>query len=193
VDDLEQAGWDDWVGVAEAAFRTLATACEQVVVAGLSMGGSLACRVVADHAEEVRGLVAVNPFIDPPAETFREALRALLADGIRRAPGIGGDAADPSAQEVGYRELPLAALLSLSEGLDDLLERLPRITCPILLLTSRVDHVVPTVSSDILAERVTGPVERVWLERSWHLATLDYQRDDVARRAVEFANKLCAV
>lgn len=192
VDDLERAGWEQWLSAAAAACAELAAACERVVVAGLSMGGSLACRLAADHPDVVAGVVAVNPFIDPPAESFREAVRAMLADGIRRAPGIGGDAADPSVEETAYDELPLAALLSLCAGLDDLLERLPRITCPVLVVTSRVDHVVPTVSSDVLAERVAGPVERVWLERSWHLATLDAERDDVARRAVGFANGLGA-
>lgn len=102
VDDLERAGWEDWVSAATAACAELAAACERVVVAGLSMGGSLACRLAADHRDVVAGVVAVNPFIDPPAESFRAALRAMLADGIWRAPGIGGDAADPSVEEAAY-------------------------------------------------------------------------------------------
>jgi carboxylesterase len=49
---------------------------------------------------------------------------------------------------------------------------------------------VPPVSSDILASRVSGPVERVTLERSYHVATLDYDKDDIAARAVDFARKV---
>jgi carboxylesterase len=192
VQDLEGTGWADWVATAEAAFEELAGSCDAVVVSGLSMGGSVACRLVADHPAQVAGLVLVNPFIDPPAESFRDALRSMLASGITRAPGIGGDVADPSARETGYDELPIAPMLSLCEGLDDLLCRLPRIACPVLLMTSRTDHVVPTVSSDMLAERVSGPVERVWLERSYHVATLDYDRTEIERRAVGFAGKVCA-
>jgi hypothetical protein len=43
------------------------------------------------------------------------------------------------------------------------------------------------VSSDVLAAGVSGPVERVWLERSYHGAPLDFDRHDVERRVVEFA------
>ena len=44
-------------------------------------------------------------------------------------------------------------------------------------MTSPQDHVVPPENSDILAAGVAGPVERVTLERSYHVATLDYDKD----------------
>lgn len=185
-DDLGCTGWEDWLGAARAAYCDLARSCRRVIVAGLSMGGSLACRLASDNLD-VAGLVVVNPFIDPPAASFRRVLRQMLDEGITRADGIAGDVADPSVREEGYRELPLASLLSLCGGLDDLMGRLGSIRCPVLLMTSRADHVVPTVSSDILAEHVCGPVERVWLERSYHVATLDHDRDEVEKRAVAFA------
>lgn len=189
VDDLESCRWYDWVKAAETALDEAAGG-HPVVAVGLSVGGSLACRLAADHPERVCGLVAVNPFIDPPAESFRAALREMVATGFPRAPGIGGDVADPGAEPEGaYDELPLASVLTLAEGLDDLLVRLPLITCPLLLFTSRDDHVVPPVSSDVLADRVAGPVERVWLERSFHVATLDHDREEIERRTVAFVNR----
>jgi carboxylesterase len=81
----------------------------------------------------------------------------------------------------------VAALLSMSEGLVKLGPQLADVRCPVLILTSRHDHVVPTVSSDVLAEAVAGPVERVWLERSRHVATLDLDREELERRIVAFA------
>src|SRR5207302_2493924 len=121
LDDLETKGWDDWMATADASYRDLAVAGDPVVLVGLSMGGSLACWVAAEHAATVAALVAINPFVDPPAESFRDALRQMAASGIRRAPSIGGDVADTSSREVGYDELPIGPLLSLCGGLDDLL------------------------------------------------------------------------
>ncbi len=193
VEDLETRRWDNWVAVADGAYRDLEATCDRLVVFGLSMGGSLACRVAADHAagSALAGLVVVNPFVDSPAESFRDILRQLLAEGFLLAPGIGGDIAKgEGVRETGYAELPIAALLSLCEGLDDLLVRLPRISCPVLIMTSRTDHVVPTVSSDVLAQQVRGPVERVWLERSRHVATLDLDREELERRIVAFASRV---
>lgn len=188
-DDLADCGWDDWVATAEQAYARLAATGSPVVAAGLSMGGGLAAGVAAAHPD-VAGLAVVNPFIDPPAESFRQLLRQLLAAGERFLPAIGDDIADPEAREVAYDRLPVAALLSMSEGLEKLRPSLADVRCPVLILSSRHDHVVPLVSSDVLAGAVAGPVERVWLERSRHVATLDLDRDELERRIVGFASQV---
>ena len=61
---------------------------------------------------------------------------------------------------------------------------------PVLVLTSPQDHVVPPFNSDHLADAVAGPVERVTLERSYHVATLDYDRTEIEQRALDFATKV---
>jgi len=185
-DDIQATAWDDWRAAAEVAWVDLAARCDQVVVFGLSMGGTLATALAADHPE-IAGIVVVNPYIDPPADSFHDLLQGLLAAGETWIPGIGSDIALPGSREVGYGGTPITGLLSLCRGLDRLEPRLGRVTCPVLILTSRVDHVVPTVSSDVLAGRVGGPVERVWLEHSFHAATLDFDGEEIERRTVVFA------
>lgn len=185
-EDLAGCGWADWTAAAEDAYGRLP---RPVVAVGLSMGAALAAGVAALHPE-VRGLAVVNPLVDPPAPAFLETLEAFLSAGERFLPGIGSDIADPSATEVAYDRLPVAALLSMSRGLHELRPRLAQIRCPVLILTSRHDHVVPAVSSDVLAEAVSGPVERHWLENSQHVATLDLDRDELERRVVAFASEL---
>lgn len=189
-EDLAGCGWADWSDAAEAAYRGLETRCGRVVVCGLSMGGALAAALALRHPR-VAGLAVVNPLVDPPAASFRELLGELLGAGHPFLPGIGGDLADGEAREDAYDRMPVAALLSMCEGLDDLAPRLVDITCPVLVLTSRHDGVVPPVSSDILVSAVSGPVERIWLEHSRHVATLDVERDDVARRIVQFGRDVC--
>ena len=185
-EDLAGCGWEDWVAAAEEAYGRLG---RPVVAVGLSMGGALAAGVVADHPE-VAGLAVVNPLVDPPAPSFQDLLEQLLDAGERFLPGVGGDIADPDAQETAYDRMPVAPLLSMSRGLERLLPRLGDVRCPVLILTSRHDHVVPPVSSDVLAGAVSGPVERVWLERSHHVATLDLDREELERRVVEFAERV---
>ena len=185
-DDLAERGWDDWVAAAEEAYGRLA---DPVVAVGLSMGGALAAGVAAAHPE-VAGLAVVNPLVDPPAPSFQEILESLLDAGERFLPGVGGDIADPQAKESAYDRMPVAALLSMSRGLVALQPRLGDVGCPVLIFTSRHDHVVPTESSDVLAAAVSGPVERVWLENSRHVATLDLDREELERRVVEFASRV---
>jgi carboxylesterase len=54
------------------------------------------------------------------------------------------------------------------------------------------DHVVDPASADHVAGLLGGPVERLSLDRSFHVATLDYDKELVAERAVDFATKVTA-
>ena len=182
-------GWADWSGAAEAAYAELAGRSDKVVVAGLSMGGTLTVWLAERHPE-IAGIVVVNPAVDPAADSFVEAMQGILDSGTELMPAIGGDIADPGQTELAYDGLPLRPLLSMVEAQRELYQRLDRVSCPVLIMNSPQDHVVPPVSSDVLAERVSGPVERVTLARSFHVATLDYDKDEIEARAVEFARKV---
>jgi carboxylesterase len=57
-------------------------------------------------------------------------------------------------------------------------------------MTSPQDHVVQPVQSDRIAEGVAGPVERLALERSYHVATLDYDKALIESEAVAFARRV---
>lgn len=183
--DMIPTRWPDWSGAAESAYTKLAANCDEVAVVALSMGGTLASWL-AEHHPEIRGLALVNPFIDPPAESFRDLMRGLVEAGTDIAPGIGSDIAKEGVTESAYSGTPIAAALSLFEGIDDTAAHLDRISCPVLLLSSRTDHVVPSSSGDVLENGVRGPVERVWLENSFHVATLDNDADEIITRVLAF-------
>jgi carboxylesterase len=191
IDDMLQTSWDDWSAAAEAAYRELAGRAQRVVVAGLSMGGTLACWLAARHPE-LAGLVCVNPAVEPPADSFLELLRGFAGSGEQTMPGIGNDIAKPGVTESAYDATPIEPLRSLMLAVTELEPRLVDIRCPLLLFNSPQDHVVAPSSADLLAERVSGPVERVVCERSYHVATLDYDGPDIAARTVEFARKVTA-
>jgi carboxylesterase len=185
VDDMLSTRWPDWRDAADAAYTELAARCDEVALFALSMGGTLACWL-AEHHPEVRGLALVNPFVEPPAEDFRAVLRGVLESGTHVAPAVGSDIAKEGSVELAYPGTPIEPVLSLFEGIDDVAAHLGEVTCPVLLLSSRNDHVVPSSSGDFLVAHAAGPVERVWLERSFHVATLDYDADIIIERTLAF-------
>jgi len=190
VDDMLPKRWADWAGAADAAYARLAARSERVVVAGLSMGGALTLRLGADHPE-IAGLVCVNPAVRPLGDEMVQAVDAMLEAGSEVMPGIGSDIADPESHEKAYSDTPLRALLSLvHDGLAPLAGDLGSIAMPLLLLSSPQDHVVEPAQSDFLAATYGGPVERVSLERSYHVATQDYDKDLINERAVEFVERV---
>jgi carboxylesterase len=189
VEDMVPTRWEDWSAVAEDVYADLAGRTRRVVVAGLSMGGALAVWLATRHAE-IAGVIVVNPLIDPPAESFREMLRSALDGGTETMPGIGSDIALEGVEELAYSSSPIAPMLSMMDATDSIAADLGRIRCPVLLFSSRQDHVVPSASGDVLAAGVGGPIERIWLERSYHVATLDHDRGLIEAAAVEFATKV---
>ena len=113
---------------------------------------------LAEHHPEIAGLVVVNPLIEPD--------RPELAPGARRPAGvrlghvdaIGSDIAKPGVDELSYPATPLAPLLSLFDGVDEVAAELDRRDrCPVLLLSSRNDHVVPSSSGDFLVKSSGAP------------------------------------
>jgi carboxylesterase len=191
MEDMIPIRWSDWTAAAEAAYEELARRTADVAIVALSMGGATACWL-AEHHAEIRGLAVVNPFVDPPAESFRDVLRGVLDAGTDVAPGVGSDIAKEGVTELAYEGTPIAAALSFFEGIDTVAADLGRISCPVLVLSSRNDHVVPSSSGDVLEAGAAGPVERVWLENSYHVATLDNDADEVTTRVVAFVRRVLA-
>ena len=76
------------------------------------------------------------------------------------------------------------------EGIADVKARLGEIKCPVLILHSPQDHVVGPGSVKAMRERIKSPIEYVTLEKSFHVATIDFDREVINHRAVAFAKKL---
>jgi carboxylesterase len=191
MEDMLDTTWDDWSAAAEDALATLRSRLPEggrVVVAGLSMGGALTLWLASRHPD-LAGIAVVNAVAEPAGD-MRHLVLEALEGGLEVFPGIGSDIADPDSVETAYEGTPLRALLTLIDGVIALQADLARIACPTLILNSPQDHVVPPSNSDHIAASVSGPVERVTLERSYHVATLDYDKELIEERVVDFATKV---
>lgn len=192
VEEMVTTGWADWTGEVRAAHARLADRADEIVVVGLSMGGSLTLWSGLELSKIV-GLVCINPATTPQASAVLDMIQEMVDDGTEIAPAIGGDIADPDVQESSYDGAPLRPLLSfMREGLAPMTDRYGELTVPLLLITSRQDHVVEPTNSEHLAVNYGGEVEHVWLERSYHVATQDYDRADIERMTGEFVARVTA-
>jgi len=187
--DMNRTGWSDWYGEVERAFEKLRADNDQVVVGGLSMGGALALRLAADRGREVAGVVTVNAAV----ATDRRDVRALplLKHLVPSMPGIADDIKRPGMVEHGYDRTPLRAAHSMMTAWRMLREDLPRVTQPLLVFCSRVDHVVDPSSAALIRARVSSRdlTERI-LENSYHVATLDHDAPTIFEESAQFVRRV---
>lgn len=183
--------WTDWYAELERAFDDLRTTHPYVVVMGLSMGGTLTIRLAEERAGEVNGIVLVNPSL----LTLRKDARLLpvASKFLSSFPPIAGDIKKPGVPELGYDRLPVKAAASMAQLWKVARADLARITAPVLLYRSAVDHVVEAASSAALVRGATSTVvEEHVLHDSYHVATLDNDAPQIFVGSARFVRSLVA-
>lgn len=190
VDEMLETRWHDWLAAAEWAYVRLASRVANVVLVGQSMGATLALALAQRHPE-VRGVVCINPLTQLRDADTMEMIAEYIDDGIAVVPGEGSDIADADSSDIAYSGTPLAPLRSmLIDGVGPITTKFTDMTMPLKLFTSRQDHVVDPADSEYLASAWGGNVEHTWLERSFHVATRDFDRDLVHDESVAFVRSL---
>jgi carboxylesterase len=186
--DMATTGWDDWYGALEAAFTDLTARCSTVFVMGLSMGGTLVLRMAEERPGQVAGVVVVNASI--ASESKLGKLIPLLSKVVPSTKGVASDIKKPGTKELAYDKVPLKAAASLFGALPVVCGDLPRITAPVLVFRSSVDHVVEPISGRKLMEGLAGgKVEERVLQNSYHVATLDNDAPTIFEESLRFVRE----
>jgi carboxylesterase len=188
-EDMARTGWRDWVASAEEGLRELQRRCDQVFVAGLSMGGLITLHLAAHHS--IAGIVAMSA----PAYIADWRFRFMpLAQYFVRwvVPNIESDLTDSEAENryFSYDRLPTRCVVSVGELLSLVRSELPQVKVPALIMQGENDHHVPADSARIIFEEL-GSTEKelVWWPNSGHAITVDSEREAVWAKANEFIAK----
>jgi carboxylesterase len=189
--DANRTTFADWLGAVTATLQELMSTCRAVVVGGLSMGGTLTLRLAEIFPDAMAGIILVNPSV----LTLRKEAKLLpvLHHIVPMFPPIAGDIAKPGVVEPGYNRLPVKAMYALWKAWPVVRAELPLVTAPMLLLHSTVDHTVEPVNAQIVRDEVSSAqITDVPLERSYHVATMDYDAELIFSSSVEFIEKVTA-
>jgi carboxylesterase len=183
--DANASTEDDWYAAVSAALDELTARCTAVVVAGLSMGGTLALRLAERRPDDVAALVLVNPSL--LTERRDAKLLPLIARLTSSWAPIASDIKKPGTTELAYDRLPTRAALALRRLWAAVRADLFEVRAPLLLFRSTVDHVVEPVSGRALLAGVSSTdVTEVLLEDSFHVATLDNDAPTIFAGSVEW-------
>lgn len=183
--DLNTKNNDDWFSTIETAFHELSAECDEVFLVALSFGAALALDLAARYPDKVAGIVTMAGFI--ASKDPRRFLSPVIRKVVASLPGVGNDIADPELKEIVYDRIPTNAAYHVLRQLKRARLGLPSITAPILVMHGRNDHTVAPSNARLIYDAVgSTDKELVWLERSYHVVTLDHDREEVFERTHRF-------
>lgn len=186
-EDMRRSRFHDWYLSALDGWHLLDSHCAQIVVAGLSMGGSTALLLAA--RQPVAGVVAMSAPLHLPPDP---RLRIVRFYG-RVRPFLPKPWWDESQRASRYPVTPTVALHELGEYLQEVEAALPQVQVPALLMHSRADG---TVSPDNVEQIYTAlgseQKETVWWDDAEHVMTEDpHYQQAVFERVAAFVAR-CA-
>lgn len=212
LDDLKHSDWLQWATSAELALKNLRKTCSTVVVGGLSMGAVLSLLMAARCKDQVQGVALLAPTLkfDGWAVPWYAQLFDLVNDrwtadrflfrefepyGIKdrrlRELVLNALNSDDSAV-AGLPGTPGRAMMEFRRMVKYVRPRLSEIEQPALILHPREDDRASLSNAAMLQRELAGIVHTVVLDDSYHVVTIDRQRDLVNQTLIDFASKIAA-
>lgn len=185
-EDMATRKFSEWVDAVDEAYWKLKKRCAQVVVVGLSMGGGLAIHLSARRP--VLGTILINPYVVNPQSVM--VASPYLKKFVKKMASVGSDIAIPGIDEGAYDITPMSAVAELHRFGVQLRKVIPALTSPVLYFRSENDHIVSDKSHTYFLKKATCPVEFIKLNKSYHVATLDYDAELILETSLQFVRNL---
>jgi carboxylesterase len=199
--------WQDWLSQAVARFDHLAAKYPQVAVCGLSMGATLALAVAAERRDRVAAVIPLSTtlhydgwntpwyrFLSPlgyftplrHSMVIRESSPFGLKN-TRLREWIERQVAAEPITAVGASALSLPALHEAARLMSHTRRHLKQIVAPVLIVHALEDDIAH-IRSAYEVQRKVGSlhIQLVKLANSYHMVTLDYERETVAKLVTNF-------
>jgi carboxylesterase len=185
VEDMHFCTYQDWVTSAEEALNQLKEHCSTVFCAGLSMGGVISLRMAALHPTDIAGVVTIcSPY---ELRAFKFKFVPLLKRVIKKLATGPRSTNDPLAVEINYDYHSIPAVHELIKLTAVVRADLPSVRQPVLIFGARQDNTVAGCDIDLYYEKLaSSEKEIIWLENSQHVATIDYDKEIIFQKTVEF-------
>ena len=186
--DLNSVKYTDWVDDLGKALAKLKERCSKIFLCGLSLGGGLALYLSGKHPD-IAGTILINhasKFTDPTL-WFVPILRKF----VKSVPAVASDIKDPNSKEIAYDRTSTNGVNEMLKMLKEVKKMQPDISQPFLIFKSREDHIVPKISATYTMKKLgSKDKELIWLENSYHVAPLDYDKELIAKKSREFIDRL---
>jgi carboxylesterase len=195
-EDMIRARWTDWVASVEDGYHFLRGITEDIFPIGLSMGGILS--LLLSTRLPVKGVIAMSTPTRLPTD-YPIWLIELLSPFVKylpktnEPPGSGWFDKTVYADHIAYPRNPVRSGAELKKLMREMLQALPRVEVPVLLMHSRDDrYVVPENLERVYAGLVNAADKtKLYITGSGHVLPRDASREQVFQSALAFLQRIC--
>lgn len=217
--ELRKVTWQEIADSCIRDLNQLKSRYRQVFVAGLSMGALLSVHLAYKFPEDIRGIIALAPTIfydgwslhkgkifmtiawKVPFLRNRINIRETWPYGIkdqylrqhfqRFYKGASASKFDDKVMLFGSPFFPISSLYQHSLLTKLVKEELPSVKNPILILHAREDDMTSLKNAQFVLDNIGSQDKSlVVLEDSYHMITIDQEKDRVAQEIVNFLHRL---
>ncbi len=213
--DLLKTGWRDWTRSVREGADQLRREVDHLFVAGLSMGSILALNLAIERPQWVDGLglygstffydgwtiprLARLSFMLPLVcgmglfrhRNFMESFPYGIKDERVRT-RIAGAMLDGQSEAAGLPGNPWPSLAEFHKLAWHVRPRLGQVRAPCLIMHAADDDIASVRNARLIERRVSGQTETVLLNDSYHMITVDGERDKVIGRSADFFTRILA-
>ena len=186
---LAKTSWQAWVEGARKELTALRAEHDRVYLVGMSMGGLVGLRLAATEKIDAMVVIGTPLVLAPPVPQLLPLLRLFVSSQPKKD---GSDIRDPiaRARHPSLPVMPFAAVAELISLQSQVIPDLAKVYAPILVAHGRLDRTArPRDAERILNEVGSSDKELFYLERSGHVATVDYDGPALARAAADFLGR----
>ena len=208
--ELKKSTWVGWYGTVADSYEFLKRECDLIFFVGLSLGGLLGLQLCLEKEGKITGCILFSPtfFFDgwnmSPMKQFLSSaiihspLRHIwnfyegppygIKDEVTRSMLIKVlSSHKDSAKQVGHMKVPALTMYQGFCLIESTKKVLGKIKTPILIIQSLEDDISSTKNVKFLEDHLGSEVIQVhYLNDSYHVITVDKQREEVAAKTIEF-------
>jgi carboxylesterase len=202
--NLSKTNWKDWYRSVYESFLEMKKSSDSVSVVGLCMGALLSLHLSYEVGSEVAAvsLISTTLFYDGWSLPWFKFLlpisyyipfRYVYSYSETEPYGIKNEALRERIvnlmknDSIAYTKTPAASMHELFKLIRRVKKELPAITTPALILHSIEDDLTSTKNPDYVEEKIGSKIVRkIILDDSYHMMTIDNQKDRVAEETIKF-------
>jgi carboxylesterase len=212
IEALTKTTWQDWYRSIENAFDALKEECDQVFIAGLSMGALIALLVAANRKNEVAGVILLSTTFFYDGWNVSKFKQKVLLPIVLHTPlkyimqweepapyGIKDERTralvhailenrdSQAADKIGYFKTPATVILESVRLIKATKKLLNQVIAPTLIVHSTEDDMASIQNARFTQNHIASNIVDVFfLDDTYHVLTLDKRKEDVALRTAKF-------